>query len=52
MGMDGMVPGGNPLGGSYTSFTTAFSTMGNGVPTKQTSTSTRFINGKKITTKK
>ncbi|XP_034242536.1 dnaJ homolog subfamily B member 6 [Thrips palmi] len=52
MGMDGMVPGGNPLGGSYTSFTTAFSSMGNGVPTKQTSTSTRFINGKKITTKK
>ncbi|KAJ1526797.1 hypothetical protein ONE63_008368 [Megalurothrips usitatus] len=50
--LDSMVPGGNSLGGSFTSFTTAFSTMGNGVPTKQTSTSTRFINGKKITTKK
>lgn len=50
--MDDMLGGGNALGGSFTSFTTAFSSMGSGAPTKQTSTSTRFINGKKITTQK
>lgn len=52
--MDDLFPSG--AGGGFTSFSTFNSTFTNGSPTnanvKRTSTSTRFVNGKKITTKK
>lgn len=54
LGFDDMFRGGPQSGVSdFSSFSTSFtSAQGNTPAVKRTSTSTRFINGKKITTKK
>lgn len=51
--LDDFLTTGSPMGGGFTHFSSLTSSMGApGANVKRTSTSTRFVNGKKITTKK